>query len=93
VKTGRNLICAGLRLGKPIHLTNKQRKSHETHHALSKPVALSPELQTKSSHSLSANAETEPYVPTGTAFRRKAAAGNCAVAQLPAGMVPDFVHA
>src|SRR6266567_2882504 len=61
-----------VRLGKPIptpsanSLTLNERKSHETSYSLSKSVALSQELQTKSCHSNPTGTEAERRVPPNT---------------------------
>jgi hypothetical protein len=42
----------------------RERKSYETRHALSKPIALSQELQTESCDSNPASRKAEPVVPS-----------------------------
>jgi hypothetical protein len=46
-------------------LTLNERKSYETHYSLSKPVALSQELQTSPHHSNPANREGDYRFPPG----------------------------
>src|SRR6266850_2104304 len=45
-------------------LTLNERKSHEVYHPLPKPIAPSPELQTKSCYSNSSGHKVEPGVPS-----------------------------
>ena len=64
----------------PPILTPKERRSHETGHALPKPVALSQELQTKSSNANSANT-AQPGGPPGQSVWLEAANNRRPVAQ------------
>src|SRR5437899_8448600 len=67
-------------LKQQLNHTN-ERKPHEAHSPLPKPIALSQELQTKSCHSHPTDAESEPGVPTGESLWRETATANCPLAQ------------
>src|SRR5258708_3998855 len=60
--------------------TLNERKTHEIHNPLPKPIAPSPELQTKSCYSNSTGAEAEPGVPPRAPVWREAAVDNRLVA-------------
>ena len=61
--------------------TLNERKSHENHHPIPKPIALSPELQAESRHSHPTDGATKPRVPPGQALRRETAINLRLVAQ------------
>ena len=61
--------------------TLNERKSHEIHCALSKPVALAQELQTKSGHANPAHREAEHRVPPRETVRLETAINDRPVAQ------------
>jgi hypothetical protein len=66
--------CVGAIPTPSATLTLNERKSHETCYSLSKPIALSQELQTKSCHSNPIAATAEPGVPPnarGSATERR----------------------
>jgi hypothetical protein len=55
-----------------VFLTLNERKSHETCHPLSKPVALSPKLQAEATHPHPANTEIERGVRSFAPLWREA---------------------
>ena len=77
---GIYLVRGAATAGIPIQTLN-ERKPHEIHCSLSKPIALSSELQAFSRHANPANREGEYRFPSREAFRREAAINHRPVAQ------------
>jgi hypothetical protein len=63
------------------HLNLNERKIHETRSPLSKPIALSQELQAATCHSYPAHREAESCVPSGAPVRHETATDDRPVAQ------------